>query len=521
MSIADTDPEPRPFWIGVGLAALATIGWLWSVGHFSDDYSYLHTQGTKESVWEALALSGSFVSLPLEQYTHVFFLYFADLESDWVPIALKTVYVITALYMCARFFALFLPPALGVVTAFAFIYFPTHDATVFWYFSQYLMLTVAFYMYAYVRLTAGHRGVAVVWATAASFISYGSPAPALAMTWLAWRKLGRGPAILLLAPNLAYAVYYLVTQQVLGLGVDRLDASGPATVARQFVLQIATFADATLGPSMWLKVWGALGELTVVTALLTLFGVVVLVRTLPIETARRRFVLDKDLLLALVAMTVLAFGMLALTGRYPNIAFNLGNRTNIFGTALLAYLLMWAWARWRPAGALLVMLVFATTGLSNHWRHWSGVQDQAVQELRSTLGTHPDIDTLYVAGMQYSRLGILDHIELFSEDWVVTSITELATGGRVRARPLNRNVELGDDERLVDVRYGDRFALPETLVVHDFHAGEVRRIRRASLPTYLETLPPVRRHWLQAVDSPWLRGWILRLMPRLEYVFAS
>ena len=220
-------------------------------------------------------------------------------------------------------------------------------------------------------------------------------------------------------------------------------------------------------------------------------------------------------------MTVVAFGMFALTGRYPNIAFNLGNRTNIFGTALLAYLLVWAWARWRPVGVLLVVLVFTATGLSNHWRHWSAVQDEAVQALRTTLERHPDIDTLFVAGMQYSRLGPLDHIELFSEDWVVTSITELMTDGKVRARPLNRNVELGEDGQLVDVRYGDRFQIPETLVVHDFHAEEVRQFARADLPVYLDTLPRPFRHWLQLVDSARLRGWILRLMPRLEYVFAS
>ncbi len=521
MSSEGIDPDRARFRIAVGAAACATIAWLWSVGHFSDDYSYIHTQGTKASFWETMVPGVSFISLPLEQYNHVAFLYFADLDSDWLSIAIKTLYVIAAVYMCARFFALFIPSALAVVSSLVFIYFPTHEATVYWYFSQYLMLTVAFYMYAYVRLTEGGRGAAVGWAMAASFISYGSPAPAVALSGLAWRKLGGVPALLLFVPNLIYTAYYLVTQRVMGLGVERLDDTGLGALLRQLALQVATFLEATLGPSMWLKVCGALGELTVISVLATAAGLIVLVRMQRFDAARRRLTLDLDLLVARGVMTVAAFGMFALTGRYPNITFNLGNRTNIFGTALLAYLLVLAWARWRPAGVLLVVLVFATTGLSNHWRHWSAVQDEAVQALQTTLADRPDLDTVFVAGMQYSRLGALDHIELFSEDWVVTSITELATDGRVRARPLNRNVELGEDQQLVDVRYGDRFQIPETLVVHDFHAGEVRQIARTELPAYFDTLPRPRRHWLQVVESPLRRGWILRLMPRLEYVFAS
>jgi len=510
-----------PFRVGFGLSALAAVGWLWSVGHFSDDFSYLYHQSTRSSFWGALVPSDSFISLLLEQYTHTVFLYFADLDSSWLPTVVKTAWVVAALYMCARFFSLFMPVSLAHIASTLFVFFPSHEATVYWYLSQYLMLTVALYFYAYYLLSRGAERRAVVCALAASFISYGSPAPALATTWLAWRTRGRRQALLLLVPNLIYAGYYVVTSRLMGLGIQRLNDGDPLTLVRQFALQGLTFVEATLGPSMWLKLIYGLDELTVVTALLTLAGVLLFWRTQEVDADRRRFAPDTNLIIALGLMTLVAFAMFSLTGYYPNIAFNLGNRTNIFGTALLTYLLVWAWARWRMVAVVVVLCCFATTGLSNHWRRWSAIQDAAVVTLRQTLDRHPDIETLFISGMQYSRLGQIDHIELFSEDWVVTSITELATEGRVRARSLNRNHVLGDDGMLVDVRHGDRHPLPPVLHVYDFYADELRTLTHAELPDYLETLPRFRRHWLQTVDSPLLRGWVLTLMPRLAYVFDS
>ena len=59
------DPGRPSYRTIVALAALGTIAWLWSVGHFSDDYSYTHTSGMKANFWNGLVPSGSFIGLPL------------------------------------------------------------------------------------------------------------------------------------------------------------------------------------------------------------------------------------------------------------------------------------------------------------------------------------------------------------------------------------------------------------------------------------------------------------------------
>ena len=508
-------------WVGMGFGALASIAYIWSVSYFSDDFSYLRHQATQDTVWGALTPSNAFISLIFEQYTHVFFLYFSSLEVTWLPQVLKTLYVIACLYMCGRFFSLFMPPTLGQAASFLFVFFPSHESTVYWYLGQYLMLTISLYFYAYYLAYRQAFGLAVVFALMASFISYGSPAPAAAMTVLAWRKLGNRQALLLLGPNLLYAMYYVVTSKLMGLGIQRLNDSAPLVLIRQFVFQMFTFADATIGPSVWIKLFYGLGELTLLSASLTLVGAVVFWRTTNLKASLVAFRVDRDLLYALTVMTFVAFSMLAITGRYPNIAFNLGNRTNIFGTALLTFLLLWAWSRTRFVTVIIILFILSVTGISNHWKKWSAIQAKAITDIQGTLEDNPQIKTLFVSGMQYSRLGAFDHIELFSEVWVVSSITELLTEGQTTARPLNGNHRLMENGRLLDIRYDEYQDIPENLYVLDFHTDDLRVIPREKLNEYLATLPGFKRHWLQIIDNEFIRRWILKLMPRLDYVFAT
>ena len=254
------DLKTQPQRIGIGLVSLASIGYIWSVGYFSDDFSYLQYQAAQDSVWGALTPNNSFISLILEQYTHVFSLYFSSLESAWLPQILKTLYVIACLYMCGRFFSLFMPPALGQVASFLFVFFPTHESTVYWYLGQYLMLTISLYFYAYYLTRRQAFSLAVVF-----------------------------------GPNLLYTVYYVITSEVMGLGIQRLNDSAPIVLFRQFIFQILTFIDATIGPSIWMKLFYGLGELTILSAVLTLVGLGVFWRTCSLKASLLAFRGDRDL----------------------------------------------------------------------------------------------------------------------------------------------------------------------------------------------------------------------------------
>ena len=78
-----------------------------------------------------------------------------------------------------------------------------------------------------------------------------------------------------------------------------------------------------------------------------------------------------------------------------------------------------------------------------------------------------------------------------------------------------------ENGRLLDIRYDEYQDIPENLYVLDFHTDDLRVIPREKLNEYLATLPGFKRHWLQIIDNEFIRRWILKLMPRLDYVFAT
>src|SRR5262245_39716700 len=149
------------------------------------------------------------------------FLWF-DYEQQYVYDLLKFGWVALSYGMTYRWGSLFFPPARAALFAALFIFYPAHDSTSFWFTAQYLMLTAAFYLFAF-YLAAGDRLVAATaMATLASFVSYGSSpwAFGLSLAFLLQRQFRRAAA--LLVPNLIYIAYYAAVTLWLGRGNPRL-----------------------------------------------------------------------------------------------------------------------------------------------------------------------------------------------------------------------------------------------------------------------------------------------------------
>ena len=69
--------------------------------------------------------------------------------------------------------------------------------------------------------------------------------------------------------------------------------------------------------------------------------------------------LASGVVLGLVLLMFLSFVMFSLTGRYPQLAFNLGNRTTIFGSLLVAYLIVLMPVRKIVRVAVFALLFFS------------------------------------------------------------------------------------------------------------------------------------------------------------------
>ena len=497
--------------IALLLAAWLVIG----TGLASDDLALALTHRSSGSGTLLPTLHS--VAFPVEHYTHTLAYHYLGTDFIWGYDALKAIYTMASLWMMARFFSLYLDPWRSSIAAFLFIFLPNHDATVFWFIGQYLMLSISSYCYGYYRIHCGKPASGIFFSTLASFISYGSTPIAAGLSLLALIEGRRKDALLIFAPNAIYILYYFVISIGFELGPQRLPSQlDVMALLKQFALQLLTFTDANFGPSFWLKASFAIGEISLPQTILGTIALAIVWTQW--ESAKHQT--SKPLLFSLATVAVLALGTFALTGRYPQLAFNLGDRVTIYGSLLISYCLVCIFPNKFPSILMLALTLFSALGLSTHWKDWTTHQSNVITQIanNSSLRNFSSTTDLLVTGNQYSQLGPLSHLEFMSESYVVDTIFALALSRdkQFSASTLNRR-HFVDGNNLRDRKYGESKPLPENVWIYDSQQDKLFKISRTDLNAHIGALPQDTRHWVQLLGSGWMLDATLQLMPRLKY----
>ena len=462
-----------------------------------------------------------YVSTPLLYLTHAVPYYVLG-DQTWAYGPLKAAYLCFGIYAAARFFGLFVEPRRAWIGSLLLMLTPLHDGATLWFAGQYLTISLGLYLLAYVQAHAGRPVLAVVLALCGSFSSYGS-APIAAGLALIFMLQKRWPqAVWMLGPNVLYATYYWYTSAILGMGTARLPAElDAATLAVSFAAQFATFIDAGVGPSAWLKYALGLSSLTWMSAVVALAaGVWIWHGTREASTSDTPVTGHHVLLAGCGAIALAAFGVFALTGAYPQVAFSLGNRVAIFGNLFVAAAAM-SWLRPKMLAALGVLTVAAFLGISDHWRTWNGILEASRADVRRLeLPVDPDTP-VFVRGLQYSSLGRVAHIDHFTATYVVRDFFALARGGAT-LRPASFNARLRiEDTALVDIKYGVRTPVGEAIVLYDAERRTLMRIPRPEIEDRLGEERIELRHWTQLLGPGLIRDLIVRVMPHLRYAYGG
>ena len=267
---AARDPRGKP-----GLMLVLILVLLWGTGLATDDFVHL-ANSLHRKLTDNL-LPKEYISVPLLHYTHGL-LYYLIGDNLWGYDLLKGIYAGVSVYFSARFFKLFLPMQRAWLFGFLFVFFPFHEAATFWLTGQYLILSFSFYLFAYAQGAVGRYTSAALWATIASFSSYGSPPIAVGLSLLAVFKRRWRHAVYLLFPNLLYVTYYLCTVTIFKSGTQRMTGEfSIQDLTKHFALQIATFVDSAFGLSAWAKIVYSLAALQGVALLAALALVLVFV----------------------------------------------------------------------------------------------------------------------------------------------------------------------------------------------------------------------------------------------------
>jgi len=421
-----------------------------------------------------------------------------------------------SIYLIAKFFEIFTSKNNSFFISVLFVLLPIHDAANY-------MVAAGFYIIIFAVLMTGFRliyynnyKIGFTIALLGNFISYNSPPISFGLSVIFLFEKEYKKFILFLTPQILYIVYYLVATELFEFNKGRLNEElSFVKLVKYYVLQVGSFIDASIGPSFWFKVYYSVIELTAVSSIIGVILIVLFYRFYEIKKNK----INNYLLISLILIMLFSFGIFSLTGLYPQIAFNLGNRVTIFGALLISFLIVTIFIKGKKSATLIfAVFIFSVLGLSDHWKSWNQNQLQVIENISE----NQDIRELnrekqiFVTHNQYSKLGDISHIEFFTAG-IEEYIFELATGYHYKVSTLNRRF-VYEDMYIIDKKYNTKIKVDESINVYDSKANKVIKVKEEDIQNYIDSLPKDNRHWMQFIDkNNVIMKIVLNLMPRLEY----
>ena len=443
------------------------------------------------------------------------FEYEFQLPYDVIKIVAHTISV----YFVYKFFIDYFPKDRAILVAFIFVLYPLHETTTYWYMTTPYVFWPSVILFSHYLIRNNMIIYGVLALLLGSFSFYASPPYIFGLAVIFFLENKFKKAIIFFIPGLLYVVYYFWIKFNY-VGVERrINADlGTLDFLKQMLIQPLSFLESAIGPSYWLKAFYAIESISLVSVIIA--SVISIFVFLKVQKISKTLVFPKSLLIGLISVLVLSFGMYALTGLYAHSAFNLGNRSTVYGSLFVAFLLVALLpANKKSAVFLLIIFLVPVFGLSDHWKSWNSHQKIAIKNIKNNQDLkeiEPD-STLIVTGNIYSKLGPFAHIEFFSMPWNVNAIFQdsVKTKNIVALTPY---VKIEGDY-IIDPKFGGKYSLSNKLYVYESENNLVRSISFIDVPDLIKQQPKIIRHWVQLFKDTWIQKIIVNLSPRLIYLF--
>ena len=495
-----------------------TLWLVFGTGVYTDDFSI--PQSVSHYKWTSMLLpTRETIAFPFEHYTHTIVYWATGFDYRSNVEYFKVLYALLCVTAAFLFFRDYLNFERALVAAFATVFLPHHDATAYSFINYYLSLSVAFYMLAVFCIKRDRWAVGAGFAAMGAFISYGSPALTIGFCALLLLEGHSRKALSIAIPGGIYIIYYLYIAIVLKAGPPRFQPEySLISLFKGIVVQAVSLVDAVLGPSGWLKVGLSVANVDIAGFAWATALSLLLWRSATGRADNTR--VDRRLLIALSLAVVVALGLFALTGRYPQVAFNMGDRVLIFAGIPVAYLIASLPRRTWVLVVAAFFLFISAAGLSAHWKGWNSEQENIIQRIhsRQVWKACPNTsNVLLVVGGQYSRLGPMSHLEFFAESYVASAIFGALgiTGKSVVTLGRRFHYEGG---KLIDRKHDQFTRLEQTVDVWNAETGLLSCVESARLNELISSLPEGTRHWLQIPAFSRLATIVFGMFPQYGYL---
>ena len=212
--------------------------------------------------------------------------------------------------------------------------------------------------------------------------------------------------------------------------------------------------------------------------------------------------------------------MFASTGRYFQMSFNLGNRVTFYSSFLTTVLFLWIGCRLRLYPLFLFLLIFSITGISHHWTDWNSKQQETLSKIRKSqsLKNSKGLDNLIVEGPNFSQMGPFSHIEFFAEDIGSFLVGSLYKNKFKEVHPLVNHLEVSG-KTIRNKKYNKAINFEEEIFVYNVENDQITSMKSEQFKNYIEKVKAPTRHWIQLLDDGLLKDLIIKLVPRIKYLF--
>jgi len=497
-------------------------------GFHGDDYSVMN-QWDKINFFQITPENLGLKIFGLPDYFTFWWAYpFLGYKYSYLFDLIKAITHFFSVFLAWRFFSLFFNIYRSLLASLIFVLLPLHDATTYWYMVAAYVFWPAVIMFSFYLLAINKVKLGASLAFIGAFSFYLSPPYIFGLSLIFFLRKEYKKWCIFITPGFLYLLYYFYIKNFYPFVEKRINKDLDLIMFfKGIVLQVLGILDSFVGPSAFLKLYFSATSIGLLSLLIALF--VLLIGWVFIEnTSENKKILNNNysfskmhLILGAISVLLLSLAMFALTGQYVPSPFNLGNRTLVYASLLTAILL--TSIRKNKKNLIFIWLVFVlpVLGISDHWKQWNTKQVTIVNNIHNNenLKKLQKEDLLIVTGNGYDNLGPFSHIEFFNMPWVVSSIfRDFANVDN--AIPLTQTISL-EGNYLLDIKYGDKFLITGNLYIYDSELNIVSPISKQEIQILINNRSKVVRHWVQLFKDSIVEKLILKLSPRLGYLFMN
>ena len=335
---------------------------------------------------------------------------------------LKIIITFFCVYFTYFFLKNYFPKNKSLIAAIIFIFYPTHESTLFWYTSIIHIFAPCCLLYVYALSHKYNNKLFLILIIPSTFISYSSPPFLIGLIILSILERKKiEAAYLTLFTGIYFASYLTFTYYLPEVATRISDDLSYLEISKNFILKILTTIDTNIGLSFILKIYFFIKNNNLFTILIII--VIFCIFLLLSNKRKDKFEKKNSLVYFATSILITSIIMMSITGGYFSSPFNLGNRIVFyFSFFLIIILLKYFNAKFFTFFLFLIVLL-PLGGLSNHWKNWNSNQIEIIKEVSKTnFYKVRSNDIIFLNGPNFSKLGFINHIEFLAMPWIVEAI---------------------------------------------------------------------------------------------------